>query len=143
MTTLAALILTSARKSPYFSKDLRKAERATQFIGQGSRASSTQSYAEAAGPLANTGSYTSADIVFISAEGARSSRFSPIGCRGPRGAYSNMDLAIRARARFVIDAPHDRARPYNTGERQIADHLIAQGYVEVTPGLFSSAGEGV
>ena len=134
---LATLLLTSSRQSPYFAKDLRKANNATQFIGQGSIASSTNAYAKAAHDLANTGTYTTADTIFISAEGARSNRFNPIGTAGPRGAYRNIGLAIRARASFIIDRPADRARPYNVGERQIEAYLLARGHIEVRPGVFT------
>lgn len=136
MKRLADLMAQSVRKSPYFSKDLAKAQRATQFIGQGSANSSTAAYAIAVAPLANTGSYASDDIVFISAEGERRSRFDPIGAT-PNGAYRNIDIAIAAGASFIIDPPAHRNRPYNTGERQIARYLIACGYRETSPGLFT------
>lgn len=133
---LANLLALSARQSPYFSKDLAKARSATQFIGQGSPGSSTAAYAKAASSLANTGAYTREDVVFVSAEGSRSSRFNPIGST-PNGAYRNLSLAIAARATFVIDKPHDRNRPYNVGERQIATYLTAHGYQETAPGRFT------
>ncbi len=137
-TGLAEILVLSAKKSPYFGKDLRKAAKATQFIGQGSRDSSTNAYATALSGYANTGSYTEADVVFISSEGARSSRFNPIGTAvGLRGAYQNIDLAISARARFIVDNPADRSKEYNFGERQIAAYLAAHGYLEMEPGLFA------
>ena len=80
--------------------------------------------------------YTPEDVVFVSAEGSRSSRFNPIGST-PNGAYRNLSLAIAARATFVIDKPHDRNRPYNVGERQIATYLTAHGYQETAPGRFT------
>ena len=133
---LTRLMPQSTRKSPYFAKDLAKARRATQFIGEGSARSSTAAYAAAAASLANTGRYSAEDIVFISAEGNRAGRFDPIGT-APNGAYRNIDLAITAGASFVIDPPEHRARPYNVGERQIAVYLAARGYRETAPGLFT------
>ncbi len=133
---LARLMSASSRKSPYFGKDLAKARRATQFIGQGSSASSTAAYARAAAHLANTGSYTSADVVFVSSEGARGGRFDPVG-KVPNGAYRNLDLAIAAGARFVVDRKEDRDRGYNVGERQVVAYLRSKGYAEVEPGLFA------
>ncbi len=133
--TLADRLLKSTRQSPYFQKDLRKAARASQFIGEGSPSSSTAAYRKAAGPLANTGRYTQDDVVFVSAEGDRRSRFNPIST-APRGAYANLDLAIAAGSRFVIDRAADRSRPYNVGERQIAAYLSSKGYRETAPGFF-------
>lgn len=133
--TLAELLCRSTRKSPYFIKDLAKARRATQFIGQGSTQSSTAAYATAAGALANTGQYADTDVVFVSAEGDRRGRFNPIAGT-PQGAYRTLDLAIAARARFVVDRQGDRERPYNTGERQVASYLAGRGYRETSPGLF-------
>ena len=133
---LEALLLLSSKQSAYFGKDLRKARIATQFIGQGSYSSSTAAYAKATGPLANTGNYTKTDIVFISAEGARTGRFKLISGQ-PNGHYRNLLLAMAARASFIIDKPVDRNRPYNVGERQIATFLSNHGYVERTPGRFT------
>ena len=137
-TELATRLQASTRKSPYFAKDLRKAAAATQFIGDGSRTSSTKAYATAAGDLANTGHYAANDTIFVSAEGARAGRVDPIGINGPRGVYRNIDLAIAAGARFVIDTPTHRERPYNVGERQVAAYLVARGYGEVASGLFAA-----
>ena len=137
-TPHARLTLTrSTRQSPYFAKDLAKARKATQFIGEGSPQSSTAAYTHAAGPLANTGTYTDADVIFISAEDRRACRFTPIAHEQPRGAYRNINLAIEARASFVIDRPADRNRAYNVGERQIAAYLTRHNYQETVPGLFT------
>ena len=81
--------------------------------------------------------HTAADVIFVSAEGARASRFNPIAHEQPRGAYRNINLAIDARASFVIDRPADRNRAYNVGERQIAAYLTHRNYQETTPGLFT------
>ena len=132
---LATLLARSSKKSFYFEKDLAKARLATQFIGEGSSESSTAAYAKSVGPCANTGCYTASDVVFVSAEGNRRGRINPIAIT-PRGAYKNIDIAIVAKARFIIDQPVDRNRPYNVGERQIAAYLFERGYREVSPGLF-------
>ena len=73
--------------------------------------------------------------MFVSAEGNRRTRFNPIS-GAPRGAYTNLELAIAASARFVIDRPADRDRSYNIGERQIAAHLVSKRYHETAPGSF-------
>ncbi len=133
--SLAELLSRSAKRSPYFAKNLAKARQATQFIGQGSPGSSTAAYARAAAPRANTGHYAAGDVVFVSAEGNRAGRFDPIG-QAPNGAYRAINCAIAARARFVIHCPYDRNRPYNIGERQVAAYLEAYGYEEAAPGHF-------
>ncbi len=135
-SNVATLLTRSAKRSPYFQKDLAKARQATQLIGEGSAQSSTAAYVKAVGPYANTGRYTENDIVFVSAEGDRRARVNPIGTT-PNGAYRNLDLAIAAGARFIIDRPADRNGAYNVGERQIANYLTARGYQETSPGLFS------
>lgn len=112
--------------NPYFSKDLAKALHATRFIGRGSTLSSTNKYMEAAGDLANCGNYSLADVVFVSAEGARRNRIEV--------NFEELALAIAARASFVTDVPFDRNRPYNIGERKVADFLSKNGYVEAKPG---------
>lgn len=134
--SLEPLMMRSTKKSPYFGKDLAKARQATQFIGEGSANSSTTAYAKALAPFANTGNYSSADVIFISAEGDRANRFNPIQII-PNGAYRNIDRAIAARASFIIDPPAHRNRPYNVGERQIASYLTAHGYRETSLGVFT------
>lgn len=119
----------SSRKTGHFTKDLRKAEVATKFIGRGSAASSTHAYALAAGDRANCGEYTERDIVMISAEGNRRNRVDP--------DFEEIRLAMNARALILTDAPEHRDRPYNLGERQVACFLNDHGYREGQPGAWS------
>lgn len=108
---------------PYTAKDQAKWDRANKFIGRGSPTSSTQRYASAIGPkLANTGTYASSDVVFVSAEGDRTGRVEP----DPR----EIKKAVDAGATIVTDDKANRARAYNIGERQVAAFLSANGYVE-------------
>ena len=137
--SLADLMTGSLKRSPYFGKDLAKARRATRFVGQGSPWSSTQAYAEAMAPLANTGSYAPDDVIFVSCEGARRDRFACVVDGVPQGAYTDLDLAVAACATVVMDGPVDRARPYNVGEREVAGYLSGRGYVETSPGTFAPA----
>lgn len=109
----------------YTAKDQLKADIATKFIGQGSARSSTAQYAKDFGELANTGTYVADDIVFISAEGARSGRKAP--------DFAEIDRAINARARIVTDTEVNRTS-YNVGEKEVVEHLRAAGYVETKPG---------
>ena len=114
---------------PYTAKDQRKANAANKFIGRGSARSSTNAYAIAYGANANCGTYTSADVVFISAEGNRAGRLDP--------DFDEIKRACDANARFITDDINNRMRPYNVGERQVAEFLTAQGYRESRPGVWS------
>lgn len=114
--------------NPYFSKDLKKAQKANKFIGQGSLASSTNKYMVAAGNLANTGKYDENDIVFISAEGLRKGR-----------KNINTDellIAIEANVKFVTDNITDRQRHYNLGEREVASFLEKHQYKDNGTGVW-------
>lgn len=114
---------------PYTAKDQRKANAANKFIGRGSPRSSTNAYAQAYGDNANCGVYTSSDVVFISAEGARSGRVDP--------DFDEIKRACDANARFITDDITNRSRPYNVGERQVATFLEQQGYRETRPCIWS------
>jgi len=121
-------ITQSSKKSPYFQKDVDKFSRATKLISRGSPSSSSAAYATAAGELSNTGKYSASDIVGISAEGNRASRIAP--------DFEEINKAIQANASFITDIPKDRLRPYNVGEREVAQTLVDAGYKEVTPGFW-------
>ena len=110
-------------------KDQAKADKATKFIGRGSKNSSTNRYRISFGDRANTGSYTSSDVVFISAEGQRDGRVLP--------NYAEIQLALDAGATIITDVPADRARAYNSGERDVASYLETHGYQETTPGTWN------
>lgn len=109
-------------RGPYTAKDQLKADVATKFIGRGSRASSTNAYRIDAGVLANCGQYHRYDIVFISAEGNRTGRLS--------ADFSELDRAVSAHATFITDSEYHRNREYNIGEREVAEYLRTNGYVE-------------
>ena len=116
---------------PYTTKDQLKADRATKFIGRGSVRSSTASYTRDFGVLANSGSYTKDDVVFISAEGNRGDRLSP--------DYAEIALAVKARATIITDVPSHRNRPYNIGERQVTNFLTQESYYETHGGTWVPA----
>lgn len=111
----------------YGAKDQAKSDRATCFIGRGSAHSSTHRYRLAWGELANKGTYTEKDIVFISAEGNRRGR-EPV-------PFVEIGRACEAGATIITDVKADRLRDYNCGEREVADHLTNSfGYHEVSDG---------
>lgn len=115
--------------SPYTAKDQVKSDKATKFIGRGSTQSSTAAYAAAWGTRANSGSYTSADVVFVSAEGDRRGRVAP--------DFEEIQRALDAGATIITDSAGDRGRSYNRGEREVADYLASHGYVEAAPGTWT------
>lgn len=116
------------KRGPYTAKDQAKSDLANKFIGEGSERSSTNAYRKAWGPLANCGSYTKEDTIFISAEGNRSGRISP--------NLHEITLATKAGATIITDIPADRNRAYNIGEQSVARFLKIQGYQEVSPGIW-------
>jgi len=124
-------ISTSTRKSPYFKKDLAKFSGINKLIARGSKNSSSEAYRIAAGPLANTGSYTSSDVVGVTSEGNRVGRVAP--------DVNEIKKAIAAGATIITDAKEDRNRDYNIGEREVAKLLTSNGYTEVSPGKWKSS----
>ena len=128
MTTLFERISKIQTTNPYFSKDLQKAKNATKFIGRGSLASSTHKYMTASGDLANCGVYTSDDVVFVSAEGARRGRLAV--------DYSELEKAVMANATFVTDDFYNRERAYNMGEREVSAFFVKHGYKDIGKGVW-------
>lgn len=123
---LVKRMASASSANPYFAKDLDKAANANKFIGRGSSASSTNRYMIAAGDLANCGVYIKEDVVFVSVEGARKGRLSL--------DVDEVLLALHARVTFIADTSYDRARSYNVGERELAEFLIKNDYMEMMPG---------
>ena len=114
---------------PYTAKDQVKSDKASKFIGSGSSRSSTEQYRQAWGDRANSGAYESNDIVFISAEGSRAGSLKP--------DFAEIKIAIDAGPRFITDTKANRKRPYNSGERQVADFLSQNGYREESDGFWT------
>lgn len=114
---------------PYAAKDQAKSDQANKFIGRGSAASSTAKYAKAWGARANTGQYTSSDVVFVSAEGNRGGRIAP--------DLDEIGRAVQARATIITDDKANRDREYNVGEREVAKFLAESGYRESAPGRWT------
>ena len=113
-------------KSPYLAKDQSKSDKANKFIGYGVAGSSTDIYRLDWSKNANVGKYTKDDVVFISINGNRSNRI------GLNEDYKNqIDKAIKAQATLITDNAQDRNRPFNIGERELANYLISKGYHEI------------
>ena len=53
--------------------------------------------------LANTGNYSSSDLIYVSSNGNRGNRFPTVIDGKLNGVYQNIDRAISAGARFIMD----------------------------------------
>ena len=120
--SIVAKSIIASSSNPYRFKDARKFRDVTKFIGHGSPGSSTDLYAKALKSIANLGEYTSDDIVGVSVNGNRRGRV--------HFNTKELQLAVQARATIITDAGWDRTRPFNIGEREVAEFLIAMGYKE-------------
>jgi hypothetical protein len=130
VSKLPSVIKPSAKK--YLPKELVKAKIATQYIGEGKKDSSTDRYKkmyEEEG-IANTGDYTSSDIIYVSSNGNRSGRVNPVKDGVLQGVYKNVQKAMDARATIVMDtlAHLERTKKYNIGELALAKYLEDNGY---------------
>jgi len=132
------------KKTRFAAKDQRKADLALTwardgggrnlFIGRGSASSSTNAYAKAYGKNANVGRYKDGDAVFVSAEGNRGGRIGP--------DFKELKAAADAGVVFITDNKANRNRPYNKGEREVADFLLENGYKEgVQEGVWHKEGK--
>lgn len=117
-------------KSSYGFKDQFKANISNKFIGRGSEASSTNQYRKDYGDKANCGNYMDTDMVLISTEGNRSGRLHP--------DFTEIQKALDVLATIVTDNRYHRNRSYNVGERQVAEYLAKQGYVETEQEYYST-----
>lgn len=108
----------------YHAKDQKKSSMATQYIGLGNAGSSTDVYRQDWGDKANTGVYISEDKIFISINGDKPHRVKFDAIK------QYVDAGIAVNATFITDIPYHRNRAYNIGEREVADYLTANGYVE-------------
>ena len=110
-------------------KAIIKASVATQFIGfgEGIAGSSTESYRQQAGKFANTGNYSSNDVIFVSIGGKR-------GNEAIRKAQQDRTIreaikALEAGATLITDnAAYVESSSYNEGEKRLAANLKAKGY---------------
>ena len=103
----------------WIPKEQVKTKIATQFIGAGKKGSSTDRYRgmyQEEG-VANTGEYSSDDIIYVSSNGKRAGRVNPVKDGVLQGVYKNIDKAIEAGATIVMDtrAHLRKTRGYNIG----------------------------
>lgn len=128
----------------YKDKEIAKVKQATQFIGQGNpkrangKKSSTEIIREAWGELANTGEYTADDVVMVSSNGGNSKGdIKPVIDGKLQGVYKNIDKAIAAGAKIIMDNGGNREHSYNQGEQALAEYLFSKGYGDNHVGTFN------
>lgn len=111
-------------------KEIKKAEIATQYIGVGSKNSSTNRYEKIYGDRANTGTYDSSDVVWVSSNGRRNNRVSPVVNGELSPEFDNVQKAMDAGATIVMDTSDHvkRTSSYNIGEVELANFLSNNGY---------------
>lgn len=106
-----------------------KASVATQYIGfgEGIVNSSTENYRQQAAEYANTGNYSSKDVIFVSIGGRR-------GNENIRKSQQDKTIkealkAIEAGATLITDnKSYVESSDYNEGEKRLAKNLEAKGY---------------
>ena len=133
------LFTVTPTSAPDMIKSKLKASMATKYIGFGT--GSTGRYAEQVGSYANTGEYTSDDVVFVSVNGQ--GKLTP---ENMVKTIAEVDKAIAAGATILTDSKTYLANStYNIGEKQLAEHLKTKGisYREnakngVTVGIWNS-----
>lgn len=111
-------------------KAVVKASVATKYVGygEGIANSSTELYRKQAGKYANTGNYTTNDVVFVSIGGRR-------GDEQVRKAQQDKTIkeaisAIESGATLITDnKQYVNSSDYNEGEKRLAKNLEFKGYV--------------
>jgi len=129
--TLPSIVKDSAQK--HIPKEIFKIKQATQFIGTGKGNDSTTQRMEnlySKYKLANTGKYTKDDLIYVSSNGKRNNRVSPVIDNKLNDVYKNIDKAIEAKSRFIMDtAQHiTNTKEYNLGEVALAEYLRNHNY---------------
>jgi len=113
------------------AKDIEMAEQATQFIGYqagNAKVSSTDKYRAAWGNKANTGNYTSNDVVMVSASGTFRGVTAEDITKVLTEKYKPLiEEAIAAGASFLVGNQYDKG---NFGDQLISEYLSKKGYTE-------------
>ena len=111
-------------------KAVIKASIATQYIGfgEGIAGSSTESYRQQAGKFANTGNYSSDDIIFVSIGGKRGNE--QVRKEQQDKTISEALKAIETGATLITEnKSYVESSTYNEGEKRLAKNLEAKGYI--------------
>jgi alkylated DNA repair dioxygenase AlkB len=128
------LLTITPQEGVFDNKAKAKASIATQYIGFGEeivgkdgKRSSTQLYREQAGTLANTGNYSSDDVIFVSIPGLRGD--ATVVKREQDKTIKEAIKALEAGATILTDnKSYIESSKYNTGEQRLYKNLEAKGY---------------
>ena len=134
------------------NKAKAKASIATQYIGfgEGITGSSTETYRQQAGAFANTGNYSSSDVIFVSIGGKRPTNNLPLRKSQQDRTIREAVKALETGATLITDnvnyihynSKTNQQRPitltveeftkedglYNEGEKRLYENLKAKGY---------------
>jgi hypothetical protein len=111
------------------TKAISKASIATQFIGYGSGIpnSSTELYRQQAGQYANTGKYSSNDVIFVSVPGKRGNE--NIRHKQQSLTIKEAEKALLAGATLLTDnKEYTEKSNYNEGEKRLLKYFTNKGY---------------
>jgi hypothetical protein len=113
-------------------KAIIKASIATQYIGfgEGITGSSTETYRQQTGDLANTGNYSANDVIFVSVVGKRQETKTPELVKENQDKTINEAIkAVEAGATILTDnKEYIDSKPYNTGEKRLYANMEVKGY---------------
>ena len=113
-------------------KAVIKASIATQFIGfgEGIAGSSTELYRQQAGKFANTGNYSTDDVIFVSIGGKRPANNLELRKSQQDRTIKEALKAIENGATLITDnKSYVESSTYNEGEKRLAKNLEAKGYI--------------
>ena len=110
-------------------KAIIKASIATQYIGfgEGITGSSTETYRQQAGEFANTGNYSTNDVIFVSIGGKRGTALQQKTQQDR--TIKEAIKAVEAGATILTDnKAYTDSSTYNTGEKRLYANMEAKGY---------------
>ena len=110
-------------------KAIIKASIATQYIGfgEGISGSSTETYRQQAGELANTGNYSADDVIFVSVPGRRGTELQQKTQQDR--TIKEAVKAVEAGATILTDnKSYIESNKYNTGEQRLYKNMESKGY---------------
>ena len=111
------------------NKAISKAAVSTQFLGHGSPGTSTKLYADQAGSRANTGKYSSDDVIFVSINGIKRKGVDPSVHKELQDLTIRESLkALERGATLITDSRiYTKSSKYNEGEKRLAQNLEHKG----------------
>ena len=113
-------------------KELLKVMASNKYLGFGSNGSSTARYATEYGQDANTAPYKKSDAIWVSSNGKRGGRVSPVSPDGKKliNGFEALEQAMEVGATIVMDTDKHitYTSNYNIGEVALASYMTDNGY---------------